>query len=91
MTASGEFTVASALELIRDSQENTVPVNWKKIWQWRGPERIKSFLWLAVHGRLPTKSLCYQRKVVADSLCPMCQLHDETARLSFSKTGVEQF
>jgi hypothetical protein len=28
--------------------------DWSSIWNWKGPHKIQTFMWLAVHGRLLT-------------------------------------
>ncbi|XP_061339071.1 uncharacterized protein LOC133285805 [Gastrolobium bilobum] len=46
------FCVPVALE--DNTEDRNVP--WKKIWDWKGPERIKTMMWLAFLNKLPVRS-----------------------------------
>lgn len=41
------------------------------------PEKIKSFMWLFLHGRVHTNQLRMQRRVVTEALCPFACLQEE--------------
>lgn len=51
----GNFTVASTYSLLCDHASMDRNDNWKRIWRLGVPERVKSFLWLVLHGSLITK------------------------------------
>ncbi|CAN1147966.1 Putative ribonuclease H protein At1g65750, partial [Linum perenne] len=53
-------------------------VSWDKIWKWEGPFRVKSFLWLAIHGRLLTNSERVRRHLAASPACPRCEVASES-------------
>ncbi|CAN1308034.1 Putative ribonuclease H protein At1g65750 [Linum perenne] len=53
-------------------------INWDKVWKWEGPYRIKSFLWLAVHGRLLTNSERVRRHLATSAACPRCGAASES-------------
>lgn len=44
--------------------------SWKWLWKLPTLPCITTFLWLACHGSLPTKTLLLQRKILIDSTCP---------------------
>lgn len=46
---------------------------FKRIWKWRGPNRIRAFLWKLVHGRLFTNEERVNRGMASDPLCPRCK------------------
>ncbi|KAF7834818.1 putative ribonuclease H protein [Senna tora] len=46
---------------------------WKMIWEWPGPLRGHSFLWLAAKDRLLTNLSRFKRKITSDLLCPRCK------------------
>ena len=39
------------------------------VWDWKAPERIRFFLWLATHRRLLTNAERYKRHLTQDSHC----------------------
>ncbi|KAL4298891.1 hypothetical protein AHAS_Ahas17G0046200 [Arachis hypogaea] len=52
-SSDGRFSVREAYKAIIQPPIGTSNV-WKKIWKWHGPQRIKIFMWQAIHGRLIT-------------------------------------
>ncbi|EEF38074.1 conserved hypothetical protein [Ricinus communis] len=46
LNASGQFSARSDNESLKQ--------HWKNVWGWEGPERVRMFLWLAMHARLLT-------------------------------------
>ncbi|CAN1798779.1 Putative ribonuclease H protein At1g65750 [Linum perenne] len=75
---NGKFSVRSAYNLIHVLPGVKTPETWKHIWRWSGPNRIRSFLWLATHGRLMTNSARLRRKMTDDASCFLCHGIDET-------------
>ncbi|MCI07796.1 ribonuclease H, partial [Trifolium medium] len=76
-TNTRQFTVQSAYYLQRG---NYLPIagNWKSLWNWKGPHRIQTFMWIAAHERLLTN---YRRSIWGngiDPTCPTCGNGDET-------------
>ena len=49
----------------------------KLIWKWRGPERVKTFLWLAMHDRLLTNVERVRRQITDIDMCEKCFLEKE--------------
>ncbi|CAN1810688.1 Putative ribonuclease H protein At1g65750 [Linum perenne] len=54
--SNGKFSINSAYDLITRPVNPRPLVDWKRIWQWVGPNRVKHFLWLASHGKLLTNA-----------------------------------
>ncbi|WJX61000.1 hypothetical protein P8452_46145 [Trifolium repens] len=76
-TNTRQFTVQSAYYLQRG---NYIPIagNWKSLWNWKGPHRIQTFMWIAAHERLLTN---YRRSRWGNGIaptCPACGNGDET-------------
>ncbi|CAN1127155.1 Putative ribonuclease H protein At1g65750 [Linum perenne] len=70
---SGRFTVNSAYLAIKDCNVDGEEKLWRKVWQWKGPEKIKHFLWLVSQGKLMTNEERRRRHIAADAICPECQ------------------
>ena len=51
---------------------------WGALWRLPIPNVEKTFLWRVCREILPTKVCLYKRKVVGESLCPICNLEEET-------------
>ncbi|CAN1147578.1 Putative ribonuclease H protein At1g65750 [Linum perenne] len=75
----GKFTIKAAYELVANVNSNTTttPVLWKKIWGWKGPNRVRHFLWLAGNDRLLTNEQRVKRRHAADPNCSICPGHTE--------------
>ncbi|CAN1145981.1 Putative ribonuclease H protein At1g65750 [Linum perenne] len=54
LEANGIFSVKSAYSLLKDIGVNDSDSNWRYVWNWRDPNKIKHFIWLASHNRLLT-------------------------------------
>ncbi|XP_057739925.1 uncharacterized protein LOC130957039 [Arachis stenosperma] len=52
-TQNGEFSVASAYKLLAGHGKPQDQV-WNVIWKWRGPQRMRCFLWMTTHQKLMT-------------------------------------
>lgn len=48
------------------------------IWKWEGLiPRVKTFLWRAIHGGLPTTAMLHARMRRIDPICPRCNIENE--------------
>lgn len=56
-TSHGTFTVKSAYFMIEKPNQQLFNPVYKAIWNWKGAEKIRGFLWLAFQNRLPTNEL----------------------------------
>ncbi|CAN0916842.1 Putative ribonuclease H protein At1g65750 [Linum grandiflorum] len=75
---SGKFTIRSAYLLLKDLQEETADLRWKRIWRWQGPNKIRHFLWLASHNRLLTNEERGRRHLTNQVICSFCSSHTES-------------
>jgi hypothetical protein len=53
---------------------------WKTVWQLKLPSKIKIFLWRALHGIIPLKSILANRHVGTSGQCPVCLLAAEDVK-----------
>ncbi|KAJ1415512.1 Reverse transcriptase zinc-binding domain [Sesbania bispinosa] len=78
LTSHGNFTTKSAYHLAADNFQGPVHRIWRAIWHWKGPHRLKCFLWMILKGGLKTNSLRKNRKLSISDLCPICNSHIES-------------
>ncbi|CAN1151988.1 Putative ribonuclease H protein At1g65750 [Linum perenne] len=72
LEANGVFSIKSAYSLLKDIGANDSDSNWRHVWNWRGPNRIKHFIWLASHSRLLTNEERNPRHLTDQVMCPRC-------------------
>ncbi|RYR78126.1 hypothetical protein Ahy_A01g002859 [Arachis hypogaea] len=53
LTPIGEFSIASTYRKI-SQQTDTQDRIWEVLWGWKGPQKIKIFMWLTLHRKLMT-------------------------------------
>ncbi|KAJ6989432.1 hypothetical protein NC653_022113 [Populus alba x Populus x berolinensis] len=81
-TTSGELSIRSAYELFDKSsgQLNMKDPIWRIIWRWKGPEKVRHFLWLvAQDGLLTNEKKRRLRHFTDNHSCQGCQTEEETA------------
>ncbi|KAF7831717.1 ribonuclease H [Senna tora] len=61
LTGNGNFLVKSAYEGISRTDQDDGWHDWMKIWKWRGPQKVKTFMWLAAKERLLTNQVRWRR------------------------------
>jgi hypothetical protein len=73
---------ASQLSLPGSSVNNPI---WKIIWKLKVPSKVKIFVWRALHGILPLKSILANRHVGTNGGCPICnQAAEDVLHLVFT-------
>lgn len=60
---------AQGLDECLDAKEEGV---WKEIWSLHAPAVVKNFAWKVAHDLLPTKGNLDKKKIVPNSVCPIC-------------------
>ncbi|KAM7494634.1 hypothetical protein LguiB_029243 [Lonicera macranthoides] len=78
--SKGVFSVRSSyIKLLYSSITVASPsiTNWQSIWQLKIPPKVKSFLWRALSGCLPTKAALISRRVDVGLACPLFQINYE--------------
>lgn len=71
LSMNGKFTIKSAYFSLINSCNNRTHLKplWRLVWRWRGPERIRSFIWLVVHNRAITNEIRYKRHMNGSPNC----------------------
>ncbi|PNX78826.1 ribonuclease H [Trifolium pratense] len=54
-TNTHHFTIKNAYDL-QHGNDHHINGDWNKIWAWKGPHQIQTFMWIAAHGRLLTNA-----------------------------------
>lgn len=57
LSSDGQFTLASAYELLYDNGDADTDKLWQRIWKWKGAQRVRIFLWLAARDSLLTNAV----------------------------------
>ncbi|CAN1779457.1 Putative ribonuclease H protein At1g65750 [Linum perenne] len=71
LDSKGKFTIKSAYNLLRS--DNPTSDRWSQVWSWRGPNRVRFFLWLAFQDKLLTNAQRLRRNLSSDATCSTCQ------------------
>ncbi|CAN1279411.1 Putative ribonuclease H protein At1g65750 [Linum perenne] len=74
----GRFRVRSAYLLAAEEEGDTLDPIWRLIWKWKGPQRIRQFLWLVAHNRLLTNSERRRRHLAEIGSCQVCPGQEES-------------
>lgn len=74
----GVFSTKSAYKVILGSNPYGRKELFQVIWNWKGTERIKYFLWKLAHKSILTNLERARRHIAMDAACPFCLDHDES-------------
>lgn len=74
-SSNGKFSVASAYDFLNKEEDDLH--GWSWIWKLKLPQKIKGFIWLLLHDRLPTNQLRAHRGMIPDNICPRCGAPNE--------------
>lgn len=64
------FTIKSVRDLLNSSNDTYYHIHW--IWSLNTLNKIKLFLWLCSHNRLPTNSHLHHLGIITNPSCPIC-------------------
>ncbi|KAA3460139.1 reverse transcriptase [Gossypium australe] len=71
-SGSGSFSIRSAYWALKENSWRPKDDDWKIVWKYKGPQRVKIFLWLVVNQKLLTNSERSRRGINHSSACPRC-------------------
>ena len=74
----GKFSLKSAYQLVFGTFNKEPTRIWPRIWKLKILNRVKSFAWLVVKGKLLTNHARQRRAMAASTTCPRCGVNDET-------------
>ena len=69
---TGHFTAKSAYLSLHQPNNVADKSVWSLAWKWKGPQSIRTFIWLAISNRLKTKSELHRRHITADATSCSC-------------------
>jgi hypothetical protein len=72
-----QFIIQSAYRL-QHGDIHVLEGDWKSLWDWKGPHRIQTFIWLATQERILTNFWISKWGVGISPLCTRCGRDDET-------------
>lgn len=79
---SGDYSIRSAYRLLQAQKTRwTVEDNgswWRKIWQVKAPPKVLNLIWRALSYCLPTMVMLAQKYVPVLTVCPVCNVAEET-------------
>nr|KYP39554.1 Putative ribonuclease H protein At1g65750 family [Cajanus cajan] len=76
-TPDGIFTTKSAYFVASPTQNDSHSAPFKAVWKWKGPERIRLFLWRVLHDSLLTNLTRFERGLGPDPTCSICMQEEE--------------
>ncbi|CAN1315860.1 Putative ribonuclease H protein At1g65750 [Linum perenne] len=71
------FRLRSAYSLLADDAKEPREGIWKTIWRWKGPQRVRQFLWLVAHHRLLTNGERRRRHLTEIGVCQVYPEQEE--------------
>ncbi|KAH0743024.1 hypothetical protein KY290_031017 [Solanum tuberosum] len=86
--SNGIFSTRSVYNSIDASDIVVFPHAW--LWRIRSLNKIKFFLWLCAHERLPTTQYLHRLGIMPEALCPICHLAPEIVEHMFLQCPVAQ-
>ncbi|XP_061358638.1 uncharacterized protein LOC133302833 [Gastrolobium bilobum] len=73
LSSTGTFSIKSAYKSLNSSLVYDDNRNWALAWEWEGPQRIRTFLWLLMGEKLLTNDQRIRRNFCDDATCRICQ------------------
>lgn len=76
LSPDGMCTASSAYDFL--NKEDHDIKGWKWFWKLQLPQKLKTFIWLILHDKLPTNLLRNRRGMATSDLCPRCNSSSES-------------
>ncbi|QHO33127.1 Putative ribonuclease H protein [Arachis hypogaea] len=77
LSSDGAFNLKSAYQSLHTNQNPSDHI-FKLTWNWKGPERIHTFLWLCANDVILTNAQRFRRHMTLNPCCPRCQSGEES-------------
>ncbi|KAH1083253.1 hypothetical protein J1N35_023014 [Gossypium stocksii] len=71
-SSSGAFSIRIAYWALKEHSWNPSNEQWKTIWKYLGPQRVRVFLWLAIQQRFFTNSERVRKGIGQSKSCVLC-------------------
>lgn len=78
--AACTYVVTLAYNLILNDPNEVHEGPWGELWTQRVPNKMKTFLWLVIHGRILSNNERFRRGLTVDDRCPCCRAEVETIK-----------
>ncbi|KAL4299502.1 hypothetical protein AHAS_Ahas17G0107300 [Arachis hypogaea] len=76
-SSDGQLSIKTTYQNLRDTQVSPNK-NFRLVWLWQGPERVRMFLWLVTHNAILTNVERSCRHLTTDDACPRCRQAEES-------------
>ncbi|CAN1128563.1 Putative ribonuclease H protein At1g65750 [Linum perenne] len=70
---NGRFSIKSTNRLLSSQPATLNPNFWVAVWRWKGPNRTRHFLWLAIQEKLLTNNERVKHHMATHATCEFCQ------------------
>lgn len=67
------FTIKSANNYLIRLESEHPHLPWERLWHLKVFPRIKFFLWLGLHDRVPTTLMLFKKRILRSPFCSLCQ------------------
>ncbi|CAN1755653.1 Putative ribonuclease H protein At1g65750 [Linum perenne] len=75
---NGKFSIKSTYGLLKDFRLDEQNGCWQKVWKWKGPNRIKHFMWIVMQDKLLTNTERVKRHLSSSDSCAVCSQGSES-------------
>lgn len=89
-STDGSFSTSLAYNFLLTARNLQANLLYNVIWSWKGPERVRFFLWKAARGILMTNQIRHRRGLTNSDLCPVCQQFSENPLHLFRDCGTSR-
>ena len=80
-TVHSAYQVALRLKYPNQAEHSSVQAHgstWRKLWKLNVPPKVRTFLWRACSGCLPTRENLHKKRIRVEERCELCHHHSET-------------
>ncbi|CAN1178075.1 Putative ribonuclease H protein At1g65750 [Linum perenne] len=77
---NGQFSVKSAYKILLSTPSTPSSDMWMSVWRWKGPNRTRHFLWLAIQQKLLTNDERRRRNMTSNANCEFCRHPTESVQ-----------
>lgn len=88
LSSNGSFTSKSCARILQEKTPQQYDFKW--IWEFKCPNKIKYFLWQCLHNRLPCRQYFQHIGINIDNMCAMCHNKEESPRHIFLTCSIVQ-
>ncbi|KAJ8422845.1 hypothetical protein Cgig2_033484 [Carnegiea gigantea] len=64
----GEYSIQSAIQILQGDYSADDQEKWRAIWRIKAPQKMKSLLWVVLHGAMMTNEIRVKRRFVTNQM-----------------------